>query len=232
MRTTSWFLLSILLSVSALYFSPTLEWSLRPSLSEIDHKAVVTKTKNTTTPAPAKKPVEVAVQKPSDTEVAAPQRVLVEPEPAHETPGASSASASNDEVPEISQHVFADSNDERTKHNLAALVWDEQIASIARAHSADMLDKNYFSHEDPNGCSSSCRADNADYRWTAIGENIYMTTGYKLSSAAEAEMIVNGWMNSSGHRANILGTKFTHTGVGIAVKGDKVYITAMYSKPR
>ena len=66
----------------------------------------------------------------------------------------------------------------------------------------------------------------------AIGENIYMTEGYKLSSTAEAEMIVNGWMNSSGHRANILGTKFTHTGVGISVKGDSVYVTAMYSKPR
>jgi len=123
-------------------------------------------------------------------------------------------------------------NAQRVQNGLSALAWDQRLADMARAHSTDMLTNDYFSHTDPNGCGSSCRANNAGYGWTAIGENIYFTEGYNLTSTAEAEMIVNGWMNSPGHRANILGAQFTNDGVGVAVQGDKIYITAMYSKPR
>lgn len=123
-------------------------------------------------------------------------------------------------------------NAERVKEGLGALKEDAYLAMIARAHSADMIARDFFDHNNPDGCSSSCRANNADYTWSAIGENIYMTEGYDLSADDEAEMVVDGWMHSAGHRANILGAKYTNSGVGVVVEGEAVYITALYSRPR
>jgi len=95
-----------------------------------------------------------------------------------------------------------------------------------------MLANDYFEHEDLNGCSSSCRVTNGGYRWQSVGENIYMMSGYKLSPEKAAAMIVDGWMNSPGHRANILGTSFTYSGVGVVSDGESIYATALYAKPR
>ncbi len=123
-------------------------------------------------------------------------------------------------------------NTERTDAGLSTLSYDSVLGKIARAHSADMQTREYFNHADPEGCSSSCRADAAGYTWRAIGENIYFSSGYKLTADASAAMTVDGWMHSSGHRANILGEKFTHVGVGVAVSDEDVYITAVFAKPR
>lgn len=128
--------------------------------------------------------------------------------------------------------VFARMNAERAHEGLPPFTTDATLASLARAHSRDMITQKYFSHVDPGGCGSSCRANAVNYVWQAIGENIYMSSGYELSAQAEADMVVDGWMNSPGHRANILGTQYTHAGVGIVQKDESVYVTAMYSKPR
>ena len=133
---------------------------------------------------------------------------------------------------QIERLIFEGLTNERRKQGLSALSADTRLASIARSHSADMLAKNYFSHTDPSGCGSSCRVNNANYAWQAIGENIYWMSGFTLSAQETANKVVAGWMNSSGHRANILGSQFSHDGVGIVVQGTKVYVTALYAKPR
>ena len=137
-----------------------------------------------------------------------------------------------DFVSQVEQATFTLMNAERTKNNLPALAWNATLASVARAHSTDMAKNKYFDHTNLQGCSSACRVTNAGYPWRAVGENIYMMQGYNLSADATAQMIVNGWMNSPGHRANILGQQFTEDGVGVAQIGDSIYITADYGTLR
>jgi uncharacterized protein YkwD len=156
--------------------------------------------------------------------VPAPQPVASSPTPP--------APATESFATQIETRIFAQMNVEREREGLSALSSDSRLAAIARSHSDDMLTNNYFSHNDPNGCGSSCRADAAGYAWRAIGENIYMMSGYSLSADEAAAKVVTGWMNSSGHRANILGSQYTHVGVGVVQKGKSVYVTAVYAKPR
>ncbi|HUO50169.1 MAG TPA: CAP domain-containing protein [Candidatus Paceibacterota bacterium] len=143
-----------------------------------------------------------------------------------------SQTTSNDFVSQVEQDVFTETNTERRQNGLSALSWNDTLASVARAHSADMLANNYFNHNDLSGCSPSCRVTNAGYVWQAMGENIYMMSGYNLDAQGTADKIVQGWMNSPEHRANILNTSYTQTGVGIAVQGSTVYATSDYAQPR
>ncbi len=148
------------------------------------------------------------------------------------TPSPSPQPAPTDFATSVEQHVTQGMNAERVKNGLAPLTSDTKLSSIARAHSGDMLTNNFFSHSSLNGCNPGCRLNAAGYGWMSYGENIYWMSGYDLSAQDTANKVVAGWMNSPGHRANILGTKFTNVGVGIAVQGSKVYATADYTLPR
>lgn len=132
----------------------------------------------------------------------------------------------------LEQKIWAFTNNERTRRDLGALKTNALLAQTARAHSADMLARNFFEHENPDGCSSSCRATNAGYSWRMIGENIYMLEGFEFSLEETAAMIVSGWMESPGHRANILREGYTETGVGVVVQGRAIYATTLYATPR
>ena len=132
----------------------------------------------------------------------------------------------------LEEKIFAFTNSERTRRNLGALTADATLAATARAHSADMLARNFFEHDNPDGCSSSCRATNAGYAWRMIGENLYMLDGFEFSPEETAAMIVSGWMESAGHRANILKEGYTETGVGVVVQGRAIYATVLYATPR
>lgn len=134
----------------------------------------------------------------------------------------------SDERAQIEQYVLEETNARRAQNALAPFASDSGAAAVARAHSEDMLSKNYFSHTNLSGCSAGCRLSNAGYAWKSYGENIHWMSGYNLSARDSARKIVSDWMNSSGHRANILGS-FTYAGVGIAVEGTKIYSTTIYT---
>lgn len=129
---------------------------------------------------------------------------------------------------QVEQYVLADTNAFRAQNGLPALTADAQLASIARAHSADMLANNYFAHNALNGCDPGCRLTNAGYPWRSYGENIHWMSGYNLSAADSAQKIVNDWINSPPHRENLLGS-FTYAGIGIVVNGSKIESTADYA---
>lgn len=131
----------------------------------------------------------------------------------------------------LEQLVIVETNKERTQRGLKPLSTDTKLAVIARKHSVDMQSKDYFEHESPSGCDPECRIDNAGYEWQSYGENIQWMSGYHLSVQLMAEMIVDGWMNSPGHRVNILNPEFTHVGVGVSAEGDEYYTTSDYSLP-
>jgi uncharacterized protein YkwD len=154
------------------------------------------------------------------------------PEPDEYVPEPEPDASPADTASRIEAEVLRLSNIEREKQGLPSLSLDATLAATARAHSADMVARDFFSHDNPDGCSSSCRATAAGYRWRMIGENIYMMKGWELSPLEAAVMIVNGWMSSPGHRENLLKEGYTESGVGIVAEGEAVYATALYGKPR
>jgi uncharacterized protein YkwD len=108
--------------------------------------------------------------------------------------------------------VHALINEQRTGNGLAPLVHDEAIRAVARAHSQDMVARDFFDHVNPDGLDPFDRLAMDFITYSAAGENIAWNRGYSDPAAVAVE----GWMNSSGHRANILNGTYTHTGVGVA----------------
>ncbi len=112
----------------------------------------------------------------------------------------------------IEQEVVRLVNDERAKRGLKPLKMDTALSLVARDKSKDMRDRNYFSHTSPTYGSpfDMMKAYGITYR--AAGENI-------AAGQTTAEEVVKGWMNSEGHRKNILSPEFTTLGVGYAKGG-------------
>jgi len=102
-------------------------------------------------------------------------------------------------------------NFERVSRGIAPVYVDARLGAAAQGHADDEVRRNFFSHTNPDGCSFLCRADAAGYS-LALGENI--SAGRSTAAAA-----VQGWMDSSGHKANILGLGFRTMGAGSAVGG-------------
>lgn len=114
-------------------------------------------------------------------------------------------------------------NNERQQQNLAALKQDNALSAIAQTKAEDMAKNNYFAHNSPTFGSVGDMLDHFQYDWSAYGENI--AKGY-----TSAETVVEGWMESPGHRANILQSRFTNIGTGYATdKNGTTYWVHMFS---
>lgn len=116
-------------------------------------------------------------------------------------------------------------NQERAAQGLPALKYNAELSKVAEAKAADLRDKNYFSHTSPTYGSPFDMMKSFGIRYTAAGENI--AKGYTTPAA-----VMNGWMNSPGHKANILNSSFTEIGVGY-VSGDNGagYWVQMFIRP-
>ena len=110
-------------------------------------------------------------------------------------------------------------NEIRIKNGLNQLESDWQLSRVARYKSQDMKNNNYFSHTSPIYGSPFEMIKNFGISFRSAGENI--AKGYSTPQA-----VVNGWMNSSGHRANILNSSYTKIGVGYVSDGR--YWTQMF----
>lgn len=110
-------------------------------------------------------------------------------------------------------------NIERSKNGLAPLTHDWELSRVARYKSQDMKDKNYFSHTSPTYGSPFDMIKSFGISYRSAGENI-------AKGQTTPQMVVNSWMNSQGHRANILNKSYTHIGVGYVKSGN--YWTQMF----
>ena len=120
----------------------------------------------------------------------------------------------------IERKTFELINLERVKRGLPKLKWNPQIARLARGHSENMAVHSFFSHRGLNGRTIDQRASDFGIRgWRSIGENIAYNKGF----TNPGEFAVERWMLSSGHKLNLLNTKWTESGVGIAVTEDGKY---------
>ncbi|KGA98830.1 hypothetical protein AJ85_09085 [Alkalihalobacillus alcalophilus ATCC 27647 = CGMCC 1.3604] len=106
------------------------------------------------------------------------------------------------------QQIFDVTNVMRTRHQLEAFVWDQEIAEVAVKHSEDMQKHQFFSHVSPNTGDLSARIQEGGLRPRLAGENI-------AAHYVDGVAAVEGWLNSEGHRVNLLHEEFTHLGVGV-----------------
>ncbi|WP_291579779.1 CAP domain-containing protein [Clostridium sp. UBA6640] len=153
------------------------------------------------------------------------------PKPETETTNNAVKSGNYEYLNAVEDEVLRLCNIEREKQGLAPLVMEEKLRGIARIKSAEMLEHNFFDHNSPiSGSPSNLMKINGYTNWTASGENIQMSQG-RAKSSVTASYIVGQWMNSPGHRANILSKEFKKIGVGIVFRDSdlKAYETQLFS---
>lgn len=140
-------------------------------------------------------------------------------------PGQKITIPSNTDVKAQENEVIRLVNVERAKVGLPALKANWQACRVARYKSQDMINKNYFSHTSPTYGSPFKMMETFGIRFSAAGENI--AYGQKTPAA-----VMVSWMNSPGHRSNILSPTYTEIGVGLAKSSNGTcYWTQMFLKP-
>lgn len=126
--------------------------------------------------------------------------------------------------------VLVLTNKERTKRGLKTLATNQQLQAMAEAKAVDILAKQYFEHVSPEGKTLVDLAKEAGYGYVLVGENL------ALGNFSSSVAVVKGWMNSPGHRANILKTKFTEIGIATVTgtyKGREVWVSVQeFGRPK
>ncbi|MCM3594620.1 CAP domain-containing protein [Metabacillus idriensis] len=167
---------------------------------------------------------EAAAQAPQKEQAEAPKQEAA-PAPAQKAqPEASKEADPKQEqtqasVSEFEKKVVELTNAEREKQGLKPLQLDEELSKVAKEKSKDMQSKNYFDHNSPTYGSPFDMMKKFGVEYTTAGENI-------AKGQASPEEVVQAWMNSEGHRKNIMNGDFTHIGVGHVAEGN--YWTQMF----
>lgn len=149
---------------------------------------------------------------------------------------------------ELEKQIHDLTNKYRLQNGLNQLSLDDKLSNIARKHSQDMVSRNYFEHDTPEGKDPTTRATSQGYQcqkrignliYSGVAENIFQNNLYDSvtiigivpiydwnSQDQLAQSTVDGWMDSAGHRQNILSNIYNVEGIGVAIASDnKVYIT-------
>ena len=155
----------------------------------------------------AEAPVEKKTEAPAETEaVPSESKQAEQAEPTKEAEADTGLS-------EFEQQVVNLTNEERAKAGLPALEVDTELSKVAQAKSEDMRDNNYFAHNSPTYGSPFDMMNQFGVDYQSAGENI-------AKGQQTPEEVVNAWMNSEGHRKNIMNGSFTHIGVGYVEEGN------------
>jgi uncharacterized protein YkwD len=122
----------------------------------------------------------------------------------------------HEEIEAVRAAVLCLLNEERARHGLPALARNPTLELASQRHSADMVARDYFEHETPDGIDPASRMFAAGYPRAGhlLGENLYWG-GQIAPVPIDA---VDAWLESPGHRANLLRPEFTDVGVGVAFR--------------
>jgi uncharacterized protein YkwD len=118
-------------------------------------------------------------------------------------------------------------NDIRQGHQLRNFKENQMLSKIARRYSQRMCQENFFSHHDPSGCGIADRVRSEGLSFVFLGENI----AKNCNASDPAATALKSWMNSKGHRANILSERYSETGIGIWKKENHFFFTQIFMKP-
>ncbi|HMM19229.1 MAG TPA: CAP domain-containing protein [Selenomonadales bacterium] len=127
----------------------------------------------------------------------------------------SSSSPSNGSSSEVQQAVTL-LNQDRTANGLSTLKVNSQLTNLAQNYALDMATRGFFSHNNPEGQTPFDRMKQAGISYKYAGENLAINTSVPAAEVA--------FMNSSGHRANILNGNYTDVGVGVVHSKGSVYV--------
>ncbi|MFB6203318.1 MAG: CAP domain-containing protein [Candidatus Nanohaloarchaea archaeon] len=150
--------------------------------------------------------------------------------------------SSGHRTPGINEHriemeIHEKINDRRTARGLEPLEYDVELAQIAGNYSREMAEKGFFSHTSPSGedfldryreAGYRCRVRISERRYAKGGENLYSLHTDSFHNWTEeriASMAVKGWMNSEGHRENLLRPYWENEGIGVYIRGDHFFAT-------
>ncbi|MFE4239956.1 CAP domain-containing protein [Peribacillus butanolivorans] len=162
---------------------------------------------------PVQQPVQQPVQKPAQEQAQKPVQKPAGTTNSQPEKNTDEKTETSSELSAFEQQVVKLTNAERAKQGLAALKIDTELSKVARLKSQDMKDKNYFDHNSPTYGSPFDMMKKFGISYTSAGENI--AQGQKTP-----EEVVEAWMNSQGHRENIMNSSFTHIGVGYVESGN------------
>ena len=152
---------------------------------------------------------------------------------------------------DLARAVHGRVNAVRRQARLEPLAWDGDLARVARVYSADMARRGFFGHVDPDGRDPTARAARAGYTCRrpdgpnrfreGVGENLFRTSTFRRITETTtvrgttrrtdwyalgdlAETVVQGWMDSPGHRRNLLDGGYRSEGVGVRIDGQDVFV--------
>lgn len=122
------------------------------------------------------------------------------------------------------KEVFDLINQQRINNGLSSLKIDNEVQKVARIKAQDMVNNNYFAHESPTYGTPFQMLKNFGINYKSAGENI---AGNSTNAGA-----VNAWMNSPGHKSNILNSSYNYTGIGVVSsdKYGKIYVQMFIGK--
>lgn len=117
-------------------------------------------------------------------------------------------------------------NEIRQERGLNQLQDNKKLAQVARSYSQKMAREKFFSHTSPDGNTPAQRVRSAGIFYWVVGENLFMSTNV----SQPVPLSVKSWMDSPGHRENILRPEYAETGVGIWRQGNTYYITQLFMR--
>jgi uncharacterized protein YkwD len=133
------------------------------------------------------------------------------------------------ELAEQAANVIALVNQERAAAGCPELTPNDTLTAAAEAHSQDMAENHFLDHTGSEGSTPAERAEAAGYQWQRVAENV-------AAGPPSADIAVDGWMDSPGHRENILDCELRETGVGVVEAPDDptygIYWTQLFGTPR
>ncbi|KAJ8509438.1 hypothetical protein ON010_g18766 [Phytophthora cinnamomi] len=132
---------------------------------------------------------------------------------------AASASSSFSEAAPTGDYfaaMLARVNKERAAHGISVLCTNKKLQAAAQRHSNDMAKNNYMAHDGADGSTMSQRVTQAGYEWESVAENV-------AAGQEDVESVMDEWMQSEGHRENILCADYTMFGTAYAYNKDTTY---------
>ncbi|MGH3715285.1 MAG: CAP domain-containing protein, partial [Micromonosporaceae bacterium] len=161
-------------------------------------------------PASPARPTMTERAAPAQSRTASPSRAASPtPSPSRTTPGPAKTTGNSD----VEDEVVRLANRERADAGCRPLASEGRLHQAALAHARDMARRNFFDHTNPDGEDAGDRIDRTGYAWRGWGENI-------AAGQQSAEDVMRSWMNSQGHRDNILNCGYAEIGVAMVTDDD------------
>lgn len=125
---------------------------------------------------------------------------------------------------EMEEQIRQRINEIRQQEGLTELQPNPKLAEVARRYSQQMAEQDFFSHTSPAGDTPAQRVETAGITYMVVGENLFTSTNIPQPVNAAVE----GWMDSPGHRENILRPQYRETGIGVWRDGETYYVTQLF----